>query len=250
MQILTVIGVILSALGVVLAATGPVRRRVRKRLEYVVTQNQRLLNVPPGISVDFSVEGRRVNQAFATVLRIANTGTEDFPAREWETPLVVRLEGSSVISAHQIAARPLGWRVGKPKIRGEVVEIPAFLFNAGDLFELQIVSEGAVPNPHVSARIPGLTHVPRRQAVYNLGNGPDGALVKENKIVYWGFALFWLGLTAFVALAPVINAPAASTSYWNLVPLLSLMIGVFVLYLGFLRWATVRNQRWRPAERF
>jgi hypothetical protein len=249
-QVLTVIGVILSALGVILAATGPVRKRVRKRLEYVVVQNQRLLNVPRGVSVEFAVEGRRVDQAFVTVLRIANTGTENFPSRDWETPLVVRLEGCSVISAQQIAARPLGWRVGKPIVRGDSVKIPAFLFNAGDLFELQIVSEGATPNPHVSARLPGLTQVSRRQAVYNLGNGPDGALVRENKIVYWAFGAFWLALTVFVALAPVMFPPDPPTSYWNQVPLLSLVVGVLVLYLGFLRWATVRNQRWRPAERF
>lgn len=243
-------GTLLAVVGVILAATGPIRRRARKRFEYVVTQNQTLLNVPRGVSVEFAVEGRPVEQAFVTVLRMSNTGTESFRTRDWETPLVVRLQGASIISAHQIAARPAGWRIGPASIAGDRVEIPAFLFNVGDLFELQIVSEGAFPSPHVSARIPGLTQIVRRPAIYNLGNGPDGALIRSNKVVYWGFAVVWVFLIALTAMAPIIWPSTPPVSYWNTVPSLSLWVGVFALYLGFLRWATVRNRRWRPAERF
>lgn len=250
MELVGILGVVLAGMGVVLAATGPIRRRSSKRLEYVITQNQRLLDVPRGVSVEFSVEGRRVEQAFVTVLRVANTGTQDFLSRQWEAPLTVRLPGCSVISAQQIAARPSDFRVSSAALTGDSVELGPFLFNSGDLFELQIVSEGAIPNPQVSARLPGLTQVTRRKAVYNLGNGPDGELIRENKIVYSGFGLVWTALTVLVALGPFGETAGAATSYWSRVPLLSLLVGGLFLYLGFLRWATVRNRRWRPSARF
>lgn len=245
----SILGVIFAGAGLITPFLANIRRPARKSLEYVITRNQHLLNVPHGVSVTVSVEGRRVAQAFVTVLRIANTGAENFPARSWETPLMVRLVGSSVISAHQIAARPEGLRVGGMSMKGDTVEVLPFLFNSGDLFELQIVSEGAVPDSRVSVRIPGLRHVPRRQPIYNLGNGLDGALDLSNKIVYSIFFAMLPGMVAFSAFGPLTlssGEPIPSTTRTSLV---LVTVGMLGLYVAFLRWATVRNRRWRPNER-
>lgn len=250
MDLWVVLGVIFAGLGLVTPFLANIRRPLRKRLEYVITRNQGLLNVPRGVSVEITVEGRTVEQAYVTVLRFANSGTEDFPARDWESPLAVRLEGSSVLSAEQIAARPAGWRVDAPVIRGDLVEIAPFLFNAGDLFELQIISDGATPDPKVTARILGVRQISRRPPVYNLGNGVDGALDASNKIVYSAFALIWIALIALVSFGPMVTTSGDPLPFTGRLPLIAFAVGIFGLYFAFLRWATVRNRRWRPAERF
>lgn len=219
----------------------PAPRKAVARLEYVVLSNQSLFAVPEGVSVHVSVEGRPVTQAYATVIRVANSGTVNFKTADWEGAMKIQL-GGQVISAKQIAARPKDLRLGPLRVDGRHVQITPFLFNAGDLFDVQVISEGPRAMPSASVRMVGLAQARRRKAVYNLGNGVDGELVRENKVVYWFFGIiFALGVaTAFIG--PLL----AGVTPYSVSPLGWLAVSVLALYLGFLRWATVRNRRWRP----
>jgi len=225
----------------VVAYLRPPSHRAVARLEYVVLSNQSLFVVPEGISVTISIEGRPVRQAFVTVIRVANTGTINFSSADWESPLTIQL-GGAVISAKQIAARPKELRLSPLRTDGRGVEIRPFLLNAGDLFDVQVISEGPLAMPSVSARIAGLEQVRRRKSVYNLGNGVDGSLDTSNKIVYWFFGLVLALGVAITFIGPLF----AGTTPYSVSPLAWFTVSALALYLWFLRWATVRNRRWRP----
>lgn len=131
------------------------------------------------------------------------------------------------------------------------MELAPLLLNAGDLFELQIVSDGAVPNPQANARIVGVKEISRRRPVYNLGNGVDGALELGNHVVHAVMAIIWLGLIAMVILAPIETRTGDPLPFYpDRLLWIAVLVGVFGLVVAWMRWATVRNRRWRPAERF
>jgi hypothetical protein len=140
--------------------------------------------------------------------------------------------------------------VPSPVLRSNSVEIAPFLLNSGDLFDLQIISTGADPTPRVGARIAGVKEVRARRRVYNPGNGPDGALDRSNKVFYTIFGVFILALLALYALAPMENESGTPVAFEQRLPMILVTVGIFGLYIAFLRWATIRNRRWRPAARF
>lgn len=227
------------------------RRKPVSRLEWLVISNQTLLHVPGGVSVKVSIDGRSVDQAYVTVLRVANTGTETFRSADWEAPMIVSLPGSSVISARQVAARPERFRVPSPTITGDRIEFAPFLINPGDLFDVQIVSEGPVPAPQLDVRIPGLLQARRlRRPVYPPGNGVDGALDGGNKVFYSLFGALFLALIAFMLFGPIQSASGVPLTFEGRLPQAGAIAGLFGAYVVFLRWATTRNRRWRPVERF
>lgn len=248
--VLTGVGVLLSVFGVVLGATGPIRRRQRKRIEFVVTRSGPLLTVPPGVSVSFVVEGKAVEQAHLSLIRFSNTGTESFPTSAWEAPLLIELKGSRILSARQVAATPYGMRVGSIDIRSGSVAVQPFLFNPGDVFEVQIVSTGAIPVVNVATRLPGLARIAHRRSIYRIGTGPEGELGREGRITFTAFGIMFVGLIAMASLAPIVSRQGEALTALERAPLVVVAVGIFIAYLGFIRWATRLSARWRPAERY
>lgn len=258
MDSLAIAGLIIGAVGVIVSVLAWVwpdpinsRRKPVSRLEYVTVRNNALLHVLNGVSVKVSIEGRSVEQAYVTVIRVVNTGTVSFRSMDWEAPMTVSLPGSSVISARQVAARPDRFRVPSPKIIGDKIELAPFLINPGDLFDLQIVTEGGTPSPHLDVRIPGLDQARRRRGpVYAPGNGVDGTLETGNKVFTLIFGLLLLGLAALALFGPMVSESGAATTLQNRLPLAGFAMGAFGAYAVFLRWSIRRSRRWRPAERF
>lgn len=231
----------------------PINRRRKPvfRLEYVMVSNQALLHVPSGVSVKVSVDGRAVSQAYATVLRVVNTGTEPFRTADWEAPMVVSLPKSSVISVRQIAARPERLRIPSPTLKGDRIEFAPFLINPGDLFDIQIISEGVVPTPQLDVRMPGLLQARRRgRPVYPPGNGVDGALDRSNTVFYTIFGGLLLAFIAFTLLGPMQSSSGVPAPFESRLPLAGVLTGLFGAYVVLLRVTTTRNRRWRPVERF
>lgn len=250
METPVLLGLIFAAASCVTPFLANIRRPKKRSVDFVVQGSQSLFHVPRGVNVSVTVDGRSVEQASVTILRIANLGTEDLLRTEWDGPLVIDLGRSLVISARQVAARPSALRVPVPVLHSSSIEISPFLLNSGDLFDLQIVSAGAEPTPRASARIAGVKEVRRRRPVYNLGNGIDGALDRGNKIVYMTFAGLFLALITLAAFAPMESESGSPAPLEQRLPMLLVFVGLLGLYVTFLRWATVRNRRWRPTYRF
>ena len=226
-----------------LAASAEYRRVPLARVEYVVVTHQPLLTVPTDAAVTVIVEGRTVTEATITVLRVSNSGKSALAATDWESALEIDVPSGSLMSARQIAAKPIGFR---PKIAlvGDKVQVAPFLFNPGDIFDIQLICEqmSALPVPH--ARIKGVKGISRRRAVYNPGNGPDGRLDKSNKIVYFAvFPALWIVLASVVVVNIFLGDGA------EVLPLSSFALLMALSYAVFLRLAVKNNRRWRPEER-
>lgn len=231
----------IAALALVLV--GEVRRVPPTRVEAVIVRYSRLLNIPDGMSVAVTIDGRPVRNASIVVMRITNTGKTPLPAASWESSLDIELSSGSLISARQVAARPAGLRVDITALKNKA-RIQPLLLNAGDVFDVQLVCEDMLSFPAAHARITNVAGIKmRRHTVYNPGNGPDGALITSNKVFYFGIFPAFFVLIAFLG----VFAPAEPG-----VPSLavSASITLLVLYFGFLRLAVRRSQRWRPVERF
>ncbi|SEB81186.1 hypothetical protein [Microbacterium hydrocarbonoxydans] len=250
METPVVLGLIFAAMSCITPFLANIRRPKKRSVDFVIQGTQTLFHVPRGVNVTVTVDSHSVEQASVTILRVANLGTEDILRTEWDGPLVIDLGASMVISARQIAARPSTLRIPAPVLRSSSIEISPFLLNSEDLFDLQIVSAGPEPTPRVSARIAGVREVRRRRPVYNLGNGIDGALDRGNKIVYMAFTGLFLALIALVAFAPMESKSGSPVLFEQRLPTVFVFVGLLGLYFAFLRWATVRNQRWRPSSRF
>lgn len=223
---------------------GEYRRIPPTRLESLVVTHNRLLNVPDRATVQVVVDGRSVQQASMLVMRITNTGKTAITTDMWDSPMEVQLASGTLISARQIAARPYGLRVAIA-MRSDRVVIQPFLFNPGDIIDIQIICERMLHFPEVHARIRNVKSIRRRKApVYNPGNGLDGAMVKSNKIMYFVVFPLWIGL-----LLPLILT-VEDLSLTGRIAAIAIYVAVNVLLYTFLHWAVRRSRRWRPTERF
>jgi hypothetical protein len=226
-----------------LTAFAEFRRAPLIRLEYVVITHQPLLSVPTEATVAAIVEGRTVTGATITVLRIANSGRATLPATDWESSLEIDVPSGTLISARQVAAKPVGFRP-KISLAGDKVEVAPFLFNPGDIFDIQLICEEMSTLPVLHARIKGVKSISRRRPVYNPGNGPEGELDRSNKIAYFVvFPVLWMVLVSILVVGSVRGEGA------QLLPLSWFAFVMAVSYAVFLRLAVKNNRRWRPEER-
>jgi len=227
----------------VLGVLAEVRRVRPTRVQGVVVYRQRLLTVPDQTSVEVVIDGRIVRNATVVVMRLTNTGKTALPSEDWESTLDIEMTSGSVISARQVAAKPTGLRVAM-NVLPDRVRIQPFLFNPGDIFDVQVVCENLQASPVPHTRIKNVAGIQvRRTPVYNPGNGLDGELDRSNKVFYFAiFPLMILGLLIFGLAAP---------SEEGVKPIaISSAIGMSLFLFGFLRWSVKRSRRWRPVERF
>ena len=225
-----------------LAILGEVRRVPQTRIESLIVQSRKLLTIPDEATVEVTIDGRKVRDASITVVRLTNTGKTALSSDSWESPLEIELPHGGLISARQIAARPIGFRVSI-EVLPDRVRIAPFLFNPGDVFDVQLVCENLTTLPVAHARIKDVKGIKRRRhAVYNPGNGPDGMLDTSNKIFYFAiFPAIFLLLGLMFLFAP--SEPSVKLFGGASVACL------LILEFTFLRWAVRRSRRWRPEER-
>ena len=226
-----------------LAVLGEIRRVPLTRVESLVVQSRRLLTIPDEATVEVTIDGRKVQGASITIVRLTNTGKTALSSDSWESPLEIELPNGELISARQIAARPTGLRVSIEALPDRA-RIAPFLFNPGDIFDIQLVCENLTTDPVAHARIKDVKGIKRRRrAVYNPGNGPDGMLDTSSKVVYFAiFPAMFLFLGMVFLFAP--SEPGVKLIGGALVA------GLLILQFTFLRWAVRRSRRWRPEERF
>lgn len=224
------IGSVVAVITLAIAVVTFLRRPPRKRLQYYLPPPHPFVpDVPAG------VVARAAHPSRTTNVRVANTGRVSLPTDDWDAPLEIRLPGSSIISAVQTGARPVGLEVSVA-VDGDRVRIEPFLFNSSDLVELTIVADRP-SKVRVTARITDIAKVGRRRYVYPPGTGVDGTFTRGDVIM--SFVVFpvmfvLLGTLVFV------NADAATQ-------ILTIWVfgGISVVYASFL-WRAVRRSRvWR-----
>lgn len=148
----------ITAIALVVAIAVPYLQRDTSELTITVLSKASLNPiVPDGFrpKIDLSINGISVKSPQYSVMEVANTGSMPILAASVEEAIKIRVRKGSVISADVISANPEALKP-RASLQGGAVEIAPSLLNAGDSFQLGIISSGDNPSFSASGRIAGL----------------------------------------------------------------------------------------------
>ena len=236
----TWVGVAASVIAVVIAWMTYRRQSNRKALEYLVLSSQRLVNRRVSSELVVTFDGRVVSDPALSVLRLVSVGDSGIPASSFETSLTITFEGArEVVTASVAAVRPKDLPV-LLKLETNRVSIEPLLLNAGDLIEVQALTDGYPREISVNARIADVRLQRRLALPYPPGSGPEGEMNAVDKFM-------WFVMPAVVAALLYVSIGSSDLSLaakiaWS--GLVSVLFGV--LYPLRLHNLVHRRRSWRP----
>lgn len=189
------VSVVLGLATVLLAWIAYSRRYRRKRVEYLVVSSRALLaaSAPAGVSVTSPRE--TVPDPHLVVLRLVNVGDQEVKPAEAHTPFTLDDHGGRIVTASVSATRPDDLEVTLRQENNRV-SLEPFLFNAGELVELQVLTSGPPTGVDLHGRVEGLTIARRKSMVYDPGTGPEGQMLPADRFFMFVPAFLLGGLTS------------------------------------------------------
>lgn len=151
----------ITAIALVVAIAVPYLQRDTSELTITVLSKASLNPiVPDGFrpKIGLSINGSSVKSPHYSVVEIANSGSMPILAASVEEAINIKVKNGSVISADVISADPEALKP-KASLQDGAIEVAPLLLNAGDSFQLGIISSGENPSFSASGRIAGLQRI-------------------------------------------------------------------------------------------
>jgi hypothetical protein len=217
-------------------------QRGRKRLEYLVVSNIRV--VPRSVSTKLGVvyDGSPVPDASILIVRLVNTGDKAVRAEDFNSDLAIRIEGAhQVVSALATRSRPtdLGPEVSVGEDR---VLVAPLLLNPGDMIELQLLVSGIASIATVEGRLADVSIVARKELPYPPGTGPEGELDNAfEKFMWYGLP----PVIAFMIAGQIVVSDSVGVIARGSALAIALLF-TFVFNPMFAGYLIRRRRRWAP----
>ncbi|XAI95636.1 hypothetical protein [Microcystis phage Mae-JY22] len=152
---------LLAAIGIGVAIYYGWKQTLDRSLEVaIVSQTELLPSSSPGLkAAQLSIDGASVHEPYLTVIMVSNNGDEAIRAAEFETPLVLKLNGPArLVRADVSTTEPDNVRINVTRQDDQAVIAPTLL-NPGDTIRLSLLTGGGVPKFSPDARIAGISRV-------------------------------------------------------------------------------------------
>lgn len=219
-------------------------QRGKTEIQYVVTANSRLLSRRLiGAQLKVLMGDEEIPDPSFTQVRLVNSGDRAIRVEDFNTELSLRLSVDQVRSSVVSAARPhdVAPTVVFDK---QTVYIKPFLFNPGDMVEIQIISSGIGKSITLQGRLTATAFVQRQGLPYPPGSGPEGEMLGFDKFMWFVFSPIVLGGLAGLFIAPLLAN--LSIEKWARISILLIVIaGALAIYWARTRFLVRRRRMWR-----
>lgn len=231
-----------TVVGVILAYLTYRSQRGRKRLEYAVVTNRKILPGRVARHLEVRHNGTELAEPSLLVVRLVNTGDKAITASDYETDLKVRFGGvEQIASAIWTGTRPQDLRP-EIAVQGHEVLIKPTLINPEDILELQVIASGVADGATVTGRVSELELSERESLPYPPGSARGGFEMNGMDRFVWYVMTPALIVGIGIAIA---NDDRLSTTA-SVLTLVATGILAFVLYPLHVRYLVRRRRLWVP----
>jgi hypothetical protein len=235
------IGVGLTSLALLVGYVTYRVQRARRRIEFAVVSSQGLAADKGIDELEVRWSGRTMSDPHILVVRVVNTGDRAVVPEDFESNLTLAVHGSaSVLNASLSSSRPRSLKPAITLREGEIHVLP-LLFNAGDMFELQILLDGAPSKVSMAGRIREVRHIKERPIPYPPGSGPEGEMLPFDKFM-WTVPMIMLYLGVLFLVLTASSIPTAQ----KLVTIVTTSLVFIVGYPALLHRLVNKRRLWRP----
>lgn len=178
------VGILIGVIGVALTYVSYRSQRNRKRMEFLVLSNQRLLTSRVAGDLDVAFNGETVEDPSIVVLRMVSTGDKAILKTDFHSPLAIVIKGARrIVTASVAAKRPRDLDLTMTS-EGNRVVIEPTLINPEDFLEIQILASGQATHVALEGRIADVVLKRREELPYPPGSGPEGEMLGFDRFMW------------------------------------------------------------------
>lgn len=209
------LGNILGVLGLVAGVWFYLLSRKPKRFGWQVISRTRIIShQSKALPLQVVYAGQAVNSPNITVLRVGNTGKAEIHSRDFDGPVRIEFENSTLLSATVNRKFDEGIATDFDQDSKSVTYMPPMM-NAGEWVEFQLVTDGPLEVPVVHARVAGQN-----------GASPD---MERIRVKRWGsVALCGVALSILAPIALIVLL----RHEWVWIGVAGMVSGLLMLVVG------------------